>query len=39
MNDKHLKSISSKISRQFPEVSKSKPKVPVRNPDHPLLPI
>ena len=27
MNDKYLKSISSKISRQFPEVAKSKPKV------------
>jgi len=27
MNDKSLKSISSKISRQFPEVAKSKPKV------------
>jgi hypothetical protein len=27
MNDKSLKSISSKVSRQFPEVAKSKPKV------------
>ena len=27
MNDKSLKSISTKISRQFPEVAKSKPKV------------
>ncbi len=27
MNDKHLNSISSKISRQFPEVANSKPKV------------
>ena len=27
MNDKYLKSISSKVSRQFPEVAKSKPKV------------
>jgi hypothetical protein len=27
MNDKYLKSISTKIYRQFPEVDKSKPKV------------
>ena len=27
MNVQYLKSISSKISRQFPEVAKSKPKV------------
>jgi Tfp pilus assembly protein PilX len=27
MNDKHLKSISSKISRQFPEVAGTQPKV------------
>ena len=27
MNDKSLKSISSKVSQQFPEVAKSKPKV------------
>jgi len=27
MNDKHLKSISAKVSRQFPELSGSKPNV------------
>jgi hypothetical protein len=27
MDDKYLQSISSKISRQFPEVAKSKPRV------------
>lgn len=27
MNDKYLKSISLKVSRQFPEVAKSKPRV------------
>ena len=27
MNEKYLKSISSKVSRQFPEVAKSKPRV------------
>lgn len=27
MNEKYLKSISSKVSRQFPEIAKSKPRV------------